>query len=95
MVGGVSCLIAKRCSVSPSLRIIPTTHVRVDSLGNKKTLQKKSAEAGKKKLSVSDFMSVAVESQAATKGKKTKISSKQDFLSAAPKKKGKTSCSSK
>ena len=93
MVGGVNCLIAKRCSVSPTLRI-PTTHVRVDSLGNKKTLQKKSAEAGKKKLSVSDFMSVAVESQAATKGKKTKASSKQDFLSAAPKKKTKTSCSS-
>ena len=69
--------------------------MRVDFLGNKKTLQKKSAEAGKKKLCVSDFMSVSVESHAATKSKKAKAPSKQDFLSAAPKKKAKTSGSAK
>ena len=69
--------------------------MRVDSLGNKKTLQKKSSEAVKKKLSVSDFMSVAVSSQAAKKGKKTNALPKQDFLSAAPKKKAKTSSGSK
>ena len=65
--------------------------MRVDSLGNKKTLQKKSAEAGKKKLALSDFMSAAVSCQAATKGKKSKVSPVKDFLSAVPKKKAKAS----